>query len=54
MDKNYDVIVFISKCRYRKDRVANFADIIKVTIMFIEITFKDLKKSKRIRDYLLK
>ena len=34
-------------------RVANFADIIKIATMFIETTFKDSKKVKRIRNYVL-
>ena len=37
MDKNYDVITFISK-------VAIFADIIKIVTMFIKRIFKDSKK----------
>ena len=34
--------------------VANLADIIKITIMLIKATFKDLIKVKRIRNYTLK
>ena len=46
MDKNYDIIAktFILK----RLRVGNFADIIKVTTMFIKKTFKDSKKVKKI------
>ena len=35
-------------------RVAIFAEIIKVVTMFIKIIFKDSKKLKRIRNYVLK
>ena len=38
----------------RRPRVANFADIIKVTTMFIKIVFEDSKKVKRIKIYVLK
>ena len=44
MDKNYDVIVFIS----RRFRVVNFADIINIATMFIKITFKNSKKKIKI------
>ena len=55
MDKNYDVLTFISKCFHlRKPRVANITDIIKIATMFIKTTFKDSKKVKIIRDYVLK
>ena len=37
----------------RMARVANFADIIKIAIIFIKRTFKDSKKVKRIRNYEL-
>ena len=38
MDRNDDVIIFISKNLFlRTPRVANFADIIKVAIIFIKI-----------------
>ena len=37
-----------------RPRVANFAEIIKITTMFIKKTFKDSKKGKRIRNYGLK
>ena len=54
MDKNYDVITFISKYfLLRRPRVANFADI-KIATMFIKTTFKGSKKVKRIRNYVLK
>ena len=38
----------------RKRRVANFADIIKIAAMFMKVTFKDWKKVKWIRNYILK
>ena len=55
MDRNYDVITFISVYLFlRRSRVANFADIIKIASLFIKTTFKDSKKVKRIRNYVLK
>ena len=47
MDRNYDVITFISKYLYFKklSRAVNFADIINIATMFIKTTFKDSKKS---------
>ena len=48
MDISYDVITFISKFLYfKKTYSSNFADII------IKTTFKDSKKVKRIRSYVL-
>ena len=44
MDRDYDVITFISKYL----REGNFVDIIKIAIMFIKTTFKDSKDVKRI------
>ena len=44
MDGNYDIITFASKYFYF--RVANFSDIIKIAIMLIQTTFKDLIKVK--------
>ena len=38
----------------RNPRVANFADIIKIVIIFIKTTFKESKKVKKIRNYALK
>ena len=49
MNRNYDVITFISKYFYfKKDWVANFAEIIKVLIMFIKTIFSDSRKLKKI------
>ena len=57
MDRNYEVI-FSSKSLYFKanfaSQVANFADIIRIATMFIKATFKDSKKVKKIRNYILK
>ena len=44
MDRNHNVITF---------RVANFADIIKVSVMLIKPTFKDPIKLQIIRNYVL-
>ena len=54
MERNYDVITFISKDLYfKKAGLATFADI-KIGTMFIKTTFKDAKEVKRIRNYLSK
>ena len=50
MGRNYDAITFI----LRRPRVSNFADIIKITTMFIKAIFKDSKKVKVNRNYALK
>ena len=53
MDKNYDVISFISKTFIlRRPGVATFADIIKIITMFIKTIFKNSRKAKRIRNYV--
>ena len=55
MDRNYNVITFISKYFYfKKARGANFADIIKISTMFIKTAFKDSKKFKKIRNCVIK
>ena len=55
MDRNYDVITFVSKTFIlRRPRVADFADIIKITTMFIKTIFENSKKVKIIRNYVLK
>ena len=55
MDKDYDVITFISKYVYfKKPGVANFAGIIKIVTMFIKKIFKDSRKFRRIRNYVSK
>ena len=38
----------------RRSRVANFADIINISTIFIETTFKNSSKVKRIRNNALK
>ena len=41
MDRNYNVITFISDTViFRKPRVANFNNIIKIEIALVKITFK--------------
>ena len=49
MDRNYDVISFISKYFYSSLGVANFADIMKIAMMLIKAAFKDSIKVKIIR-----
>ena len=48
MDRDYDVITFISNFILRKSRVANFADIMKIITIFIKTFFKNSKKSKKL------
>ena len=48
MDKNHEVIIFISKDLYRSSE-ANFAGIVKIVTMFIKEIFKDSIKVERIR-----
>ena len=38
----------------KRPKITNFANIIKITTMFIKTTFKDWKKVKRIEKYVLK
>ena len=45
MDRNYDVIIFISKYLY-------FKKTIKTVTKFIQTILKDAKKVKRIRNYV--
>ena len=52
MDRSYDVANFISKYFYFK-KVYSFIDIIKITVMFIERTFKDSQKLKRVINCVL-
>ena len=55
IDRNYDLIIFISKCRFlRRPRVTTFADIIKIITRFIKKIFKDSRKVKRIGNYVSK
>ena len=55
MDRNYDIINVTSEYLYnyipytrpfRRPRVADFADIFKIAIMFIKAISKDLKNLK--------
>ena len=46
MDRNYDVITFISKSILRRPWVVIFADNIKVVTMFIKTIFKNSRKVK--------
>ena len=39
MDRNYDIINFISKYYLKDTWVANFVDIIKILIMLIKTTY---------------
>ena len=53
MNRNYDVITFIANSFIlRRPRVANFADLIKISTMFIKT--KKSKKVKKNRNYVLK
>ena len=45
MDRNYDIINFISNFISRMPRLATFADIVKIAIMFIKTTFIKTQKS---------
>ena len=47
MDKNYDIITFISKFLYlQKALSSQFAGIITIATMFIKTIFKDSKEIK--------
>ena len=51
MDRNYDVITFISKYLFFIFLgVAIFADIIKIVTVFIKTIIKDPRKVERIRN----
>ena len=55
MDRNYVVITFVLKYFVlRNGRVVNFADISKFVTMVIKTNCKDLKKVKRVRNYVIK
>ena len=45
MDRNYDIINFDSNFILRMPRLANFADIVKIAIVFIKTTFIKTQKS---------
>ena len=49
MDRNYDVITFISEfLSKRRPIVANFVEIIKIETIFIKRTFKNSKMLKEL------
>ena len=49
MDKNYDIITFISKYLIlKKSREARFADIMKIATMFVKTTFQNSKKLNKL------
>ena len=53
IDRNYDVISFFSKHLYfAKTWGSHFADIIKIGTILNKTMFKDLRKVKRIRNYV--
>ena len=53
MDRNYDVITFISKYPYLRRRgVAIFAGIIKIVTLFVKTIIKTPRKVTRIRNYV--
>ena len=55
MDRNYEVITFISKYPFlRRPGVAIFGGIIKIVTMFIKTIFEDSKKLKRVKNYVSK
>ena len=55
MDRNYEVITFISKYPFlRRPGVAIFGGIIKIVTMFIKTIIEDSRKAKRIRNYISK
>ena len=62
MDRNCEVIIVISEYLYtfilslilRRPRVANSGNIANTANMFIKTTFKDSKKVKGIKNYVLK
>ena len=55
MDENYDVIIFfINTLVLRRPGVAIFADVIKIVTMFIKTIIQDLRKFKRIINYVSK
>ena len=55
MNSSYDVITLnLNNFILRRSRVTNFADIIEIATIFIKPIFKNSKKVKRIRKYILK
>ena len=55
MDRNYDVITFLSKnLNFKKAWGSHFADIFKIVTMFVNTILKDSRKVRRIRKYVSK
>ena len=54
MEINYDVPLLQNIFILRRPRAINFAEIIKIAIMFTKTAFKNSRKEKRIRNYVLK
>ena len=55
MDRNYDLITFFKKNLYfKKPGAAIFTDIIKTVTMLIKTILKDLRKVRKIRNYVSK
>ena len=54
MVRNYDVITFRNIFNLRRPGIASFADIIRIVNMSVKKIVKDLKKVKRIRNYVPK
>ena len=55
IDRDHDVITFIQNTIVlRRPGVVIFADIIKIITSFIKHIFKDSRKAKRIKNYVLK
>ena len=55
MERSFDLITLTQNTSIlRWTRIADFADINKIEIIFMKTTFKDSKKVKRIRKYVLK
>ena len=52
IDRNYDVITFISENLSFKKAYSIFVDIVKIATIFIKAIFRDSKKLKRIRNYV--
>ena len=52
MDKNYDVITYISRFILRRPGLAIFAEIIKILTMFIVTIFKNSRIVEKIKSYI--
>ena len=47
-------LLFQNTLILRRPRVVNFTDVIKIKIKFMKTTYKDSKKVKRIKNYIIK